>query len=357
MSERNRLINIPVEGVNTITFDGVGADISVHPSSDDKFVLKIDLRGTNEEIEDYDPLITKTGSNMRVNLEPKKEKWFSLFKRRLVVKVSARIPVSIKTLNVRTVSGDIDITDISAEIALDTVSGDINAKRDNSNAPVSFKSVSGDMKFTDLDISMLNGKTVSGDIHAENVKGERLNITSVSGDISIISSHFKSGKRLFTTSGDIIFNGPPAPNAKNDLNSVSGDIILTFTKFPSLKLEYHTSSGDFKPKLKGSFSKIGKHDYLFTVGKGEERYNIKTTSGDLTVKSPGREPEFTVEEEDEEIKTVRKLYEENKITLEEMRALMESMGYTDEEIEKYCEGGKNNEKRRNNEDSEDDRRS
>ncbi len=344
MGEETRSFNIPLEGIEGVTLGGVSADLSVHPTVGKELVLKIDLKGADKDVKDYNPLITKTGNSVKIELEPWKERWFSLFKRRLDLRVVAEIPESIKNLNLGSVSGDIDVSDLSAEMFLSSVSGDIRVNKCNSSLPLSFKTVSGDVGFKEIDIRALKGRTVSGDIHIMEARGGSLDVSSISGDVSITSSAFESSKRISTTSGEIDFDGLSIPNARSDLTSVSGDVELRFRNFPSLRLEYHTSSGDFKPKLKGSFSKVRNHTYIFTVGGGEEKYNVKTTSGDLIVSSLVKEPEPSIKEEDEEVKTVRKLYEEGKITMEEMRALLESMGYSEEEIETYCrEGGKGNE--------------
>lgn len=124
--------------------------------------------------------------------------------RRRNVEVSFNVEVPNGVLSgLRTVSGNIDANDLTAEVRANSVSGSVTATHIGSR--VSAKSVSGDVT-----VSAANGP---------------LEATSVSGDVSAsLGSGGNSDMRLKSVSGSIEIGTPSSFNADVDLSTVSGSI-------------------------------------------------------------------------------------------------------------------------------------
>ncbi|HUW77596.1 MAG TPA: DUF4097 family beta strand repeat-containing protein [Candidatus Nanopelagicaceae bacterium] len=170
------------------------------------------------------------------------------FRNRKVL-VSVTTPVST-TVNISTVSADIESTGAIEEIVVKTVSGDI--RLDTILNVMELKTTSGDVAVTHSPASStvtcvsgdvrLNGcsgqtyiKTVSGDCLTHLISGGELNIKSVSGDVTVlvdpemeidVTAQSVSGK--LTSDIDLNAAGPASQKAvlNMQLKTVSGDVRI-----------------------------------------------------------------------------------------------------------------------------------
>lgn len=180
--------------------------------------------------------------------------------------VSSDLRVSGVTGNqhLQTVSGDI-AGDASGDLQVNTVSGDVHLAAKNShNAQI--KSVSGDLNITGAD-GNVQIHTVSGDAMVSLGTVSRGHFESVSGDVSITSAGL-------------------APAGQLEATSVSGDLGVHFTALPDADIDVQTFSGDirncFGPKPVeqeyGPGSRLN-----FRNGKGGGHVHIDTKSGDVNL--------------------------------------------------------------------------
>ncbi len=120
------------------------------------------------------------------------------------VEVSFNVEVPNGVLSgLRTVSGDIDATDLSGEVRAASVSGSVTATHIGSR---------------------VSAKSVSGDVTVSAAEGP-LEATSVSGDVSAsLASGRNPDMKLKSVSGSIDIGTPSSVNADVDLSTVSGSI-------------------------------------------------------------------------------------------------------------------------------------
>jgi DUF4097 and DUF4098 domain-containing protein YvlB len=178
--------------------------------------------------------------------------------------VSADLRVSGVTGNqhLQTVSGDI-AGDASGELQVNTVGGDVRlATRNSHNAQI--KSVSGDVNVTGAD-GNIQVNTVSGDAMLSLGTVSRGHFESVSGDVSVSSAALAASGQLEAT-------------------SVSGDLGVRFTALPDADIDVQTFSGDirncFGPKPVEQEYEPGSR-LNFRNGKGGGHVHIDTKSGDV----------------------------------------------------------------------------
>ncbi|MDE5589771.1 MAG: DUF4097 family beta strand repeat-containing protein, partial [Acetatifactor sp.] len=136
----------------------------------------------------------------------------------------------------------------------------------------------------------LEVKTVSGDINVRNVTPEQLNINSTSGDIEI--RHVTVDRlRLNATSGDITANRICSSDA--DVCVTSGDVELNDADVGTFHLQ--TASGDFSGNyMRGNRMTVGTGSGDVEFDGCFERYSIRTGSGDVDLRAEAGAKEIRV---------------------------------------------------------------
>lgn len=224
-----------VEKINRIVVDTAVSDIKFLPSEDNS--VKVVIYG-----EEKDRAESNLEQNVLTISSQKKNRicfGFCFFgKEEIIVYLPEN---KIKELELKTISGDITITE-------------------SLEANVKLKTTSGDVVMQDANVAEI--KTTSGDIKIGNVKNASL--YSTSGEIEANSIEGKAS--LSTTSGDIKVNTFKCQE-DSEIKSVSGDVKLGMVE--NAYIETKTVSGDSDVANNNRGSK-------YTL-------NIKTTSGDIRV--------------------------------------------------------------------------
>jgi Putative adhesin len=189
------------------------------------------------------------------------------------------------SVDLKTVSGDVKLTDVKGEVRAESVSGDVVAA--SLGRVAALKSVSGDVQVSgiesDGDLSISN---VSGDVHATSVKTRSAAVATVSGDVTLKACTCKEA-RLHSVSGGIEYSGRLTRGGRYELKSHSGDIILSTSE--GFDLEAMTFSGDLRSaaplSTAGGMRGPGKV-FRGAVGGGGAFVEIKTFSGDIVLVKP-----------------------------------------------------------------------
>ncbi len=197
----------------------------------------------------------------------------------LVVKVPVR-----SSLEVHTVSADIDITEVTGEQSIESVSGDIATEAQTSD--IDINSVSGDLEIAGDNKSMRSRlSSVSGDIDTENLAGE-IGAESVSGDLVVADGVFDR-VMLGTVNGDIVFHARLLDDGRLDVETVNGDVNIEFAGDVSARFDIETFNGDirncFGPKAVRVSEYAPGYELKFTEGGGSSRVTIETLNGDLSL--------------------------------------------------------------------------
>jgi len=165
-----------------------------------------------------------------------------------------------------TVSGDVTATGLAQVAALRSVSGDVHASGLSSTGAVSFNSVSGDVIVKTLKAGSATFETVSGDARVDGCECGGVQSSSVSGDVAYTGTLAKGGRYVFS--------------------SHSGDIVLVTPS--GFELNAATFSGDIRVDGltgQGETDRPGR-TRRGTVGGGGAVVEAKTFSGDLRINRP-----------------------------------------------------------------------
>ena len=202
------------------------------------------------------------------------------------VEFSVKVPPDT-TVDLRTVSGDIRVTNVKGEVrvqgvsgnlslegtsrlaAVKTVSGGITITNGGSDAQLSLSTVNGDLLVQTLTTRALDVNTVNGDVRISGWSGDRANIRTLDGDLDLQTSLVKGGRY--------------------EIESHSGSINISLPEQPGFELEAHTFNGririDFPVKSEGPIrdNDRGPRSVRGTYGDGSSSLRLQTFDGNLTV--------------------------------------------------------------------------
>jgi len=195
--------------------------------------------------------------------------------------LTIRVPQA-SSLEINTVSADIDVVDVTGEQSLESVSWDIETQAHASDMDVN--SVSGDLEVEGDNQPMRSRlSTVSGDIDTENLAGE-VGAESVSGDLVIVNGAFDRAS-LGTVNGDIVFHAELLDGGRLDIETVNGEVDIEFAGEISARFDIETFNGDIRNCFGPDAVRVSEYapgyELKFTEGDGAGRVTVETLNGDL----------------------------------------------------------------------------
>ena len=188
------------------------------------------------------------------------------------------------SLDVGTVSADIEVAGVFGDQKLEAVSGDISTETDS--ADVRAGTVSGDVEITgNGKDAETRGNTVSGDVTLIKIAGDAA-AESVSGDVEIDGGSFDRAQ-FNTVNGDIYFVAELWSDGKLGAETVNGEIDLTFKGKVSGRFDIDTFNGEidncFGPKAKRTSKYAPGKELNFQEGSGDARIKVSTMNGDISI--------------------------------------------------------------------------
>lgn len=141
-----------------------------------------------------------------------------------------------------------------------------------------FETVSADIKASELHVKDVNFETVSGSVEAKLYGVRSIDADSVSGDVDITAPEGPKNAEIETTSGRVQLNLKKSAD-DCEISTVSGKVTLLLPKKGNFTISYDTTSGDFDSDIE-----MTQKGSKYLAGKGSDRFDIDTTSGDLRIK-------------------------------------------------------------------------
>ena len=188
------------------------------------------------------------------------------------------------SIDVGAVSADITVADVLGEQRLSTVSGDVDTEA--RKADIAAESVSGDVEVDgENGVANTSASTVSGDVTVFRASGE-VRGSSVSGDVVIDEGTFER-VNLETVNGELIFQGELVKGGRFSAETVNGDIDVEFTGDLSARIDIDTFNGRirncFGPKPERTSKYTPGWELSFTEGGGDGRVELSTMNGSLSI--------------------------------------------------------------------------
>ncbi|MDJ0793571.1 MAG: DUF4097 family beta strand repeat-containing protein [Woeseiaceae bacterium] len=188
------------------------------------------------------------------------------------------------SLDVGTVSADIEVDEVLGDQKLNTVSGDIDAE--DVSADITAAAVSGDVEVNgDRKEAETRANSVSGDVTLFRVAGT-IAAESVSGDIIIDEGAFDR-VNMNTVNGEILFQSELRDGGRLKAETVNGSVDVEFVGEIEGRFDIDTFNGDidncFGPKAKRTSKYTPGWELEFVEGDGDARITISTLNGDVTL--------------------------------------------------------------------------
>ena len=193
---------------------------------------------------------------------------------KLVIHVPVNSAVSTNLLN-----ANLQVSGIAGDAQLRSLNGYVHGEV---QGDLKVNTVTGDVRMTARAAHRVEVKTISGDIQLTGGNGEA-DVDTVSGKMQVDWGSLTRG-RLKSISGDISARFSLAPGADLEGESVSGAIRYGFTAVPNADIDVESFGGDidncFGPKP--TKSQYGPGSRLtFKSGDGGGQLRIATKSGDV----------------------------------------------------------------------------
>jgi len=193
--------------------------------------------------------------------------------RRISSDLIVKVPEA-SSLEVNTVSADIEIDNVEGEQDLESVSGDIETGAYAKDIDIS--SVSGDVVIQgDRKPIRTRLNSVSGDIEAEDLSGE-IEAETVSGDVEIVNGSF-SRALAHSVNGEILFHAELLNDGRLDVETINGEVDVKFQGDVSARFDIETFNGEirncFGPEAERTSRYAPGRELLFFDSDAEWRYS------------------------------------------------------------------------------------
>jgi DUF4097 and DUF4098 domain-containing protein YvlB len=160
------------------------------------------------------------------------------------------------TVALKSISGDINVTNIRGEVRAETVSGDVEIIGTPNVALA--KTISGDVTARDIGTqTTLVLSTVSGSVIGTGLKVRALEAGTVSGNVRLIGSEVDRLEAR-SLSGSIEFHAPLTKGGRYEFTSHSGDVRIVLTGNTGFELDADTFSGSVRSDMPVTLRTVGR---------------------------------------------------------------------------------------------------
>ena len=240
---------------------------------------QVEVTGTlGDDVEEL--IFERNGDNVRIKVKIPESKGRY---RDASADLTIRVPAN-SSIDVATISADIDVQGVLGEQDLQAISGDIDVEGFGSDIDV--ETVSGDVEVQgDGKSARTDLQSVSGDVSASNVAGD-VDLESVSGDIGVVDSSVERGD-FETVNGDITFRATLERSGRLDIETVNGGVDGEFVGDVSARFDIETFNGRIRNCFGHKPERTSKYapgwELSFTEGSGDGRVTIATLNGGVNV--------------------------------------------------------------------------
>lgn len=198
--------------------------------------------------------------------------------------LTIELPRGVELL-AKVVSAALDVEGVDGpRLRLHSVSGGVRAR--SASAEVEVQSVSGDLDLFLEGARRADLQTVSGDLRLRGALAGPLKAETVSGDLDLQLDAPLKEARLNVVSGDIVFQGALDAGARLQANSLSGDLQLRLPAATSASLQIETFSGRIDSAV-GSVEKEAQGpgaSLRHRLGEGDADIRLESFSGDISLR-------------------------------------------------------------------------
>jgi hypothetical protein len=198
---------------------------------------------------------------------------------------------SAANVTLRTISGDVRITNVRGEVRAESNTGSIRATAVERLRQI--RSMSGTLEVTDAEGDEVGGGTLSGDVVVRNLKARTITLSTVSGDMRFTGVESDRAS-LSSFIGDIDFAGRLARSGRYEFSTHSGGLRVSPASSQGFDIDASSLSGnvqsDYQIKLQPAAS-LGfrpgtARGLRGTVGDAGAALVLRSFSGNIEILRP-----------------------------------------------------------------------
>ena len=251
------------DDVENIVIEVEGAEVYLDKSEGEAVTINYENEGNPNQQLLYRLNYEQKGKTLHISV--KRQPGISNFFKTLGcpdISLYVGIGEGIRKVSVRTMSGEVNVSQIDVE-------------------QLTITSMSGDITVDDSEISTADLSTMSGDIDVNAEDAASISLGSVSGDVNFDGSaeslHVKS------TSGDIDLRSI-RPGADVTASTVSGDIDVELVMDDGYVANVKSTTGSIDLLLNGEEKEVARNG-VYIMGEGGAKLTLSSISGDITVQA------------------------------------------------------------------------
>jgi hypothetical protein len=254
----------------SVSFRDSDGDVKFLPGEGSEVLLKVwketkigDEAKARSLMDEIKVETSQQGNDVQVEIRYPKHWGFFINGPEVRVRSEVVVPRECR-LECRTSDGDISVADIKGSLYLGTSDGDILAS--GTEGRIEARTSDGEVELDD----------VRGDVKAKTSDGN----IRLKGVVTVLD--------LETSDGDITVEALPESRAAGDwyLRASDGDIRLALAPDFSAEVRIHTGDGDINTSLPLILQgKTSEHDLQGVLGSGGRLVDLKSSDGDITLKS------------------------------------------------------------------------
>ncbi len=159
------------------------------------------------------------------------------------------------TVALKSISGDISVSNVKGEVRAETVSGDVNVSA-SPNVAIA-KTISGDVTAQNISTqTTLLLSTVSGTVLGTGLRVRALEAGSVSGNVRLVGTEVDRLEAK-SVSGNIEFDAPLAKGGRYEFTSHSGNVRVVLSGNTGFELDADTFSGSVRSDVPVTLRAVG----------------------------------------------------------------------------------------------------
>ncbi|HEX6164623.1 MAG TPA: DUF4097 family beta strand repeat-containing protein [Vicinamibacterales bacterium] len=194
------------------------------------------------------------------------------------------------TVTLKSISGDISVSNVKGEVRAETVSGSVNVNA-TPNVTIA-KTISGDVTAQNIGTqTTLVLSTISGTVLGTGLKVRALEAGSVSGNVRLVASEIERVEAK-SVSGNIEFDAPLAKGGRYEFTSHSGNVRVTIPGNTGFDLDADTFSGSVRSDLPVTLRTVGRTEQnrrgssraiRGTYGDASAFLSVRSHSGSIVI--------------------------------------------------------------------------
>jgi hypothetical protein len=274
--EKDLIKSFTVAPGGVLTVDADGADISVTGNDTNTVSVRIEARGSQNELDELRLSAEQSGDGIKVEaLRPSQRGWFRWGSWHVEAHIVVTAPRSYR-VDAKTSGGDVQLESVAGPSRLRTSGGNVQAR--NVKGAFEGRTSGGEMRIESME-GPVNAHTSGGDVYLANIKGD-VDADTSGGDVRLIRV---DGKINAGTSGGNVRCELAGPNRGITATTSGGNVWLSLPKDINGTLDAQSSGGHIDSDFPITTTRFSEHRLSGQINGGGNEIYLRSSGGTITL--------------------------------------------------------------------------